>query len=131
MRQLFIAARDSARPRLGLVADRGLHLGLGHEARAIAPDGGQRGSPTRFVKFHAAVVPFGIAVEHQLVPAFGVTDVRNGQIVVRAPEERDRGEIPTSKSALRGVEAPLTLASRHWMPGLAKGNSVVALPTNA
>src|SRR5262245_13553336 len=66
-----------------------LPFGLDRKALAVARDRGERQRPAAQVVRHRAVARIEGAVDANGVPALGVTDVLDRDVVVLAPEERN------------------------------------------
>ena len=83
---------------------RSLHRRLRLEALEVAIDGsdGERAAVAHIA--HDAVALRDVAVDCYLVPPFGVSDVVDRNVVVLAPEERDRIDVD-GEAAARDVSA--------------------------
>src|SRR6185312_6389448 len=91
-----------SRPAAPPSAGGGLQGDLGAQRRQVAADGGHGEPPAAAPVADRAVVGGGIAVDLQPVPAFGVADVADRQVVVLAPEERRLGEaLPAPEDVAR------------------------------
>src|ERR1700758_1557670 len=85
------ASRWRGGPRL-TCGCRGLHLCFRDEALAPAEDGGEGEGAAGATEMDGRIVLGDVAIDLDLVPALGVADIVDGDVVVLTPEERRRGK---------------------------------------
>src|SRR4029079_10744792 len=86
-----------------------LHSALATTCRSIPPDGRDRQSLPAAPVLDQAVEGLERTVDGDFVPAFGVADVFDREVVVPAPEERHRVEALAPAEHVACGDLPLTL----------------------
>lgn len=86
-----------------------LQADFGFKARKVTKDGGDRERSSRAPHAHETVLAGDVAFDNEIVPTLGVADIGDRNVVMLAPEVRDRVEGLAASEHVDGGRVSLSL----------------------